>query len=110
MKSMIRTTRVCLLMAALLLTVSIAEAQQAKKIPRIGFLFGSSPAANADRIEAFRQRLGELGYVEGKNIVIEHRGAGGRVERLPELATELVRLKVDVIVTAGPLPTRAAKE
>ena len=53
------------------------------------------------RVEAFRQRLRELGYVEGKNIVIEHRYAEGKLERLPDLAAELVRLKVDVIVTAG---------
>ena len=62
------------------------------------------------RIEAFRQGLRELGYVEGKNIVIEYRYAEGKLDRLPALAAELVRLKVDVIVTAGPTATRAAKE
>ena len=62
------------------------------------------------RIEAFRQGLRELGYVEGKNIVIEWRYADGKLDRLPALAAELVRLKVDVIVTAGPTATRAAKE
>ena len=87
-----------------------AEAQQPTKIPRIGFLGASSPSAISARIEAFRQGLRELGYVEGKNIVIEYRYAEGKLDRLPALAAELVRLKVDVIVTAGPAPTRAAKE
>jgi putative tryptophan/tyrosine transport system substrate-binding protein len=88
-----------------------AEAQQpAGRVSRIGFLIGSSPSANAARIEAFRQGLRELGYVEGKNIVIEWRHAEGKLDRLPALAAELVRLKVDVIVTAGPSDTRAAKE
>jgi putative ABC transport system substrate-binding protein len=90
--------------------VAIADAQQPTKIPRIGFLGGVSPSANADRTEAFRQGLRELGYVEGKNIVIEYRWAEGRVDRLPDLATELVRLKVEVIVTSGPTPTRSTKE
>jgi putative ABC transport system substrate-binding protein len=62
------------------------------------------------RTEAFRQGLRELGYVEGKNIVMEYRYAEGKLDRLPALATELVRLKVDVIVTAGPAATRPAKE
>ncbi len=87
-----------------------AEAQQPTKIPRIGYLSAASPSANSARIEAFRQGLRELGYVEGKNIVIEWRSAEGKLDRLPALAAELVRLKVDVIVTAGPTATRAAKE
>jgi putative ABC transport system substrate-binding protein len=87
-----------------------ADAQQANKSSRIGFLAAVSPAALSDRAEAFRQGLRELGYVEGKNIVIESRYAEGRLERLPSLAAELVRLKVDVIVTAGPPATRAASE
>jgi len=87
-----------------------AEAQQLDKIPRIGFLQGLSPSANTDRIEAFRQGLRDLGYAEGKNIAIEFRWADGKVERLPALAAELVRMKVNAIVTAGPTPTRAAKE
>src|SRR5215471_11194778 len=89
---------------------TFAEAQQPAKAPRIGFLGGSSPSAISARIEAFRRGLRELGYVEGKNIVIEWRYAEGKFDRLPALAAELVRLKVDVIVTSGPLPTRAAKE
>ena len=99
-----------LLATVLLTTAPPAEAQQAKKIPRIGYLTVSSLSANAARIEAFRQGLRELGYVEGKNIVIEWRSAEGKFERQGELAAELVRLKVDVIVTSGPTMTRAAKE
>jgi putative ABC transport system substrate-binding protein len=97
--------------AALVLFFGVAaEAQQSAKVPRIGFLFGLSPSVSTDRVEAFRQGLRELGYTEGKNIVIEYRWAEGKIERLPDLVTELVRLKVDVIVTTGPSPTRAAKE
>jgi ABC-type uncharacterized transport system substrate-binding protein len=87
-----------------------ALAQQPGKIPRIGFLFVNFPSSTPARYEAFRQRLRELGYVEGKNIVIESRSAEGKVDRLPALLDELVRLKVDVIVTTGPSGTRAAKE
>jgi putative tryptophan/tyrosine transport system substrate-binding protein len=90
--------------------VYLARAQQPTKIPRIGFLGGGSASANAGRIEAFRQGLRELGYVEGKNVVIEHRWADGKLDRLPALASELVRLKVDIIVSAGPTVTRVAKE
>jgi putative tryptophan/tyrosine transport system substrate-binding protein len=98
-----------ILVAAVLLTVAVvAEAQQPKKVPRIGFL--SSNTSTNPRYEAFRQGLRELGYVEGKNIVIEWRHAEGKFNRLPELAAELVRLKVDVIVTGGPYSTRPAKE
>jgi putative tryptophan/tyrosine transport system substrate-binding protein len=97
-------------LCAVLLTFSFpAEAQQAKKIPRIGFL-GTSPSAIAGRIEAFRQGMRELGYVEGKNIVIEWRYTEEKPERMSELAAELVRLKVDIIITGGPPATRAAKE
>jgi putative ABC transport system substrate-binding protein len=88
----------------------VAEAQQPKKVARIAFLFGLSPSVRRDRMEAFRQGLTELGYAEGKNIVIEYRWAAGKIERLPALMAELVRLNVDVIVTAGPSPTRSAKE
>jgi len=94
----------------LLAVAVIAEAQQVKKVPRIGFLLGATPSANTVRIEAFRQGLRDLGYVEGKNIVIEERYAEGKLDRLPALAAELVRLKVDIIVSAGPTVTRVVKE
>jgi putative tryptophan/tyrosine transport system substrate-binding protein len=84
------------------------SAQQQKKIPRIGYLAGNI-TAGTDRIDAFRQGLRQLGYAEGKDVVIEYRGADGKVDRLNEVAAELVRLKVDVIVTRGPPATRAAK-
>jgi len=100
-----------ILIAAILLAVAvIAEAQQPGKIPRIGYLTGTSLSGIANRIEPFRQGLRDLGYAEGKNIVIEWRGADGNRDRQRALATELVRLKVDVIVTAGPGGTVAAKE
>jgi putative ABC transport system substrate-binding protein len=87
-----------------------AQAQQPTKIPRIGYLATNSLSVISARVEAFRQGLRELGYVEGKNIVIEWRFAEDKPDRLPALLDELVRLKVDVIVSGGPLPTRAAKE
>jgi putative tryptophan/tyrosine transport system substrate-binding protein len=99
-----------LFVMVLLALAVVAQAQQPKKIPRIGFLIARSPSANAPRIEAFRQGLRELGYVEGKNIIIEWRYAQGKLDRLPALAAELVRLKIDIVVTTGPGPTRAAKE
>jgi putative tryptophan/tyrosine transport system substrate-binding protein len=99
-----------ILVAVVLLALGVtAEAQQPKKVPRIGFMIGTSPSIIPDRIEGFRQGLRELGYVEGKNIIIEYRVAEGKVERLPDLLAELVRLKVDVIVTGG-IVNRAAKE
>ena len=101
---------VCVVITSLLLTLPLAEAQQLTKISRIGFLTATSSSISPARIEAFRQRLRELGYVEGKNIVIEYRYAEGKLDRLSELAAELVRLKVDVIFTGGPTSTRAAKE
>ena len=102
---------VCLALGAFLLALSFpAEAQQPKKVPRIGYLAASSLSTNAARIEALRQGLRELGYVEGKNIVIEWGSAEGKPDRLPALAAELVRLKLDVIVTAAPTVTRATKE
>ncbi|MDP9131480.1 MAG: ABC transporter substrate-binding protein, partial [Candidatus Binatota bacterium] len=88
--------------------VAIAQ-QQPAKVPRIGFLTFAFLSAVSARIEAFRQGLRELGYVEGKNIVIEWRHAEGKLDRLPALAAELVRLKVDIIVSTGPTVTRAAK-
>jgi putative ABC transport system substrate-binding protein len=100
-----------ILVAVMLLGVALtAEAQQPVRIPRIGILITASASSFSARVEAFRQRLRELGYVEGKNIVIEYRYAEGKRERLSALAAELVRLKVDVIVTTGVVPVLAAKK
>ena len=88
----------------------IADAQQPAKIPRIGYLAATSPSINPARDEAFRKGLLDLGYIEGKNIVIEWRFAEGKPDRLPTLAAELVRLKVNVIVSGGSTATRAAKD
>jgi putative ABC transport system substrate-binding protein len=83
----------------------------AQQPPQIGYLLGSlSSAGDQARSEAFRQGLRELGYIEGKNLVIEYRSAEGKADRFPSLAAELVRLTVELIVTAGPLATRAAKQ
>jgi putative ABC transport system substrate-binding protein len=99
------------LVTVLLAFVFPAEAQQAKKVPRIGYLIGASTSSYAARTEAFRQGLREFGYVEGKNISFEYRSAEGKPDGLPELAAALVRLTVDVIVTGGgPSVTHAAKE
>ena len=87
-----------------------AEAQQAAKVYRIGLLSARSPSSDSTGAEAFRQGLSELGYVEGKNIILDYRYAEGKFERLPDLAAELVHLKVDVILTLGVPPTRAAKQ
>ena len=100
----------CLLTTALLSIVPFAQAQQPTKVTQIGYLAGASLSAFAARMEAFRQGLRDLSYVEGKNIVIEWRSAEGKRDRLPALAAELVRLKVAVIVTGGGAPTRRAKE
>ena len=98
-------------LGAVFLTCSFpSQAQQPTRIPRIGILVPPTAAFNSPREEAFRQRLRELGYVEGKNIVIEYRYAEGKLERLPDLAAELVRLKVDVIVTAAGPAISAAKK
>jgi putative ABC transport system substrate-binding protein len=98
------------LSAMLFALTAPAQAQQPKKVPRIGYLATSPLSTIAARTEAFRQGLRELGYVEGKNVVIESRYGEGKAERLPALAAELVRLKVDVIVSGGSASTRAAKE
>jgi putative tryptophan/tyrosine transport system substrate-binding protein len=87
---------------ALLLICSFpAEAQQPMKAPRIGYLSVYEPTTESTRIDTFRRALRELGYIEGQNILIEYRYAEGKRERYPELAAELVRLKVDVIVLSG---------
>ena len=97
------------LAAAILAAPLAADAQPPPKTPRIGYLGSASPSAGAHLLEAFRQGLRELGYVEGQNIVIEFRSAEGKWERLPDLAAELVRLKVDVIVGNTPA-TLTAKQ
>ena len=101
----------CVALCAVLFAVcsSVLQAQQSKKVPRIGYLVVVSLSANADRSEAFRQGLRELGYVEGKNVFIEWRSGEGKLDRMPMLAAELVQMKVDVIVTAGQGATRPAK-
>src|ERR1700730_16908569 len=86
-----------------------AEAQQVGKVPRIGFLSVTSPSDRPPLLDAFRQGLRELGWVEGQNIVIDYRYAEDRVDRLPDLAAELVRLKVDLIVSMGTQGVTAAK-
>jgi putative ABC transport system substrate-binding protein len=97
----------CLLPTVLLLTVADA---QPGKIPRVGFLISPSSAEMAPFIDAFRQGLRELGYVEGKNLVLEIRGGGAEFARIADLAAELVRLKVDIIVAeAGPAVIAAKK-
>jgi putative ABC transport system substrate-binding protein len=105
-----RTTAAWLITIVILPFVHLAHAQQAKKVARIGLLVPGSQSAFSVRIDAFRQGLRELGYLEGQNIVIEYRYGEGKTERLPELAGELVRLKVDVIVTASTLSVQAAKK
>jgi putative ABC transport system substrate-binding protein len=85
----------------LVVTGAAAEAQQAKKVPRTGFLLALSRSALAESVDAFRQGMRELGYVEGQNIVIEYRFAEGKFDRLADLAADLIRLKVEVIVAAG---------
>ena len=99
----------CLMIAVLLVIFSFTEAQQLTKLPRIGRLGVASHSAELPRMEALIQGLRQLGYVEGKNIVIDWRFADGDLARLPAHAAELVRLKVAVIVTSGSTPTRIAK-
>jgi putative ABC transport system substrate-binding protein len=99
-----------LLTTVLLITSPFAQAQQPARIPRIGILINTPASVQSAQVEAFRQRLRELGYVEGNNILIEYRYADGKLERLPDLATELVRLKVDVIVASAPRAVFAAKK
>jgi len=98
-----------ILSVSLILAPLVAEGQQTGNIYRIGMLETTSMALNAANLDAFRQGLRELGYVEGRNFMIEYRSADGRRERFPELATELVRLKVDVILTRGTPAVMAAK-
>jgi putative ABC transport system substrate-binding protein len=104
-----RRTFMAMVTGGLVAAPLAAEGQQAGKVPRIGYL-ALNPAANPHLYEAFRQGLRDLGYVEGRNVVIEYRDAEGKPERLPALAAELVALKVDVIVAANTLAALAAKQ
>jgi putative ABC transport system substrate-binding protein len=106
-----RKTVIGFTLSALLLALcSSAQAQQPKKVPRIGYLSPTDPATDSPRSEAIRLALHELGYIEGKNIAIEYRIAEAKLDRLPQLVAELVRLKVDIIVVAGGVvPIQAAK-
>ena len=106
----VRRAFIRLALSTLLLTLSFpAQAQQSLKVPRIGFLDFSSRSSESAGVEAFRQGLRELGYLEGKNIIIDYRYAEGRSDRLPAFVADLVDLKVDVLVTLGTPPTVAAK-
>jgi putative ABC transport system substrate-binding protein len=105
-----KKTMVVWLVALALASFQIAEAQQPARIPRIGFLGSASASFYAARTNAFRQGLNELGYTEGKNIDIEYRYAEGKFDRLPDLAAELVGLKLDVIVAAPTPSVLAAKK
>ncbi len=98
-----------LLATLFLANVSLAAAQQAGKVFRIGFLDSSTAAGSAVLLEAFRQELTKLGWIEGKNVTVEYRFAEQKPERLPELAADLVRLKVDLIVVFGGAEALAAK-
>jgi putative tryptophan/tyrosine transport system substrate-binding protein len=98
----------CVALVAVLSGLSFStQAEPAGKVPRIGFLLDGSRSLNSTRIESFRQGLRDLGYVEGKNINLEYRYVEGRSERRPELAKDLVRLKVDIIVVSSDLAARA---
>jgi putative tryptophan/tyrosine transport system substrate-binding protein len=99
-----------LLSTVFLTKVSLADAQQPTKIFRIGFLDASTSFGNAVMVDAFRQELSKLGWIEGKNITLEYRFAEHKQERLPELAADLIRLKVDLIVVSGIPPALAAKK
>ena len=98
-----------LFVAVLLAVAVIAKAQRPKKIPRIGYLVEGDPTTESTRSKGIQLALRELGYLEGQNIATEYRYAEGRSDRQPELAAELVRLKVDIIVTAGGGIIQAAK-
>jgi putative tryptophan/tyrosine transport system substrate-binding protein len=107
---MARKLSIFIFLTVILASVLFAEAQQPKKVPRIGYLSATDPASDSTRIEPIRLALRELGYMEGQNIAIEYRYAEGKFDRAPELAAELVRLKVDLIVVSGGDPwIRAAK-
>ena len=106
---MVRRLSIFIFVTVILASVLFAHAQQPTKVPRIGWL-AVNTATLSERYEAFRRGLRELGYIEGQNVVIERRDAEGKLERLVDAAAELVRLKVDVIVTTGTTGALAAKQ
>jgi putative ABC transport system substrate-binding protein len=110
-RSVVRKSIFAATLSALLFAICVsAQAQQPEKAFRIGFLDTSTPSGMAVMVDAFRQELGKLGWIEGKNIAIEYRFAESKADRLPELAADLVRLKVDLIVTRATTVTLAAKK
>ena len=100
----------CTVIAVLLAFCQALKAQQPKKVPRIGFIAMTTPSAGGRNLEAFRQGLRDLGYVEGANITIEQRWAEGWAERVSDLINELIRLKVDMIVVSSATGAVAAKK
>jgi len=99
-----------LLVIAMMVLCGVVQAQQAKKIVRLGYLSDSNPVRESARAEAIRLALREFGYIEGQNITTEYRYAEGKLDRAPQLAAELVQRKVDIIIVAGgPIQSRAAK-
>ncbi len=110
MKRTVLLLSISVLATLILGWVNLAEAQQPGKVPRVGLLTSASTAVAATWIDAFRQGLRDLGFIEGKNIVLEIRGGEAKPERISNLAAELVQLKVDIIVTGGLAATHAAKE
>jgi ABC-type uncharacterized transport system substrate-binding protein len=100
-KNMKKKITVLTLCAMLFAVCSSAQAQQPKNVPRIGYISSGDPASESARAEGIRLALRELGYIEGQNIAIEYRYAEGKRDRYPELAAELVRLKVDIILVPG---------
>jgi putative tryptophan/tyrosine transport system substrate-binding protein len=100
----------CLLVVFTLASVHLAEAQQPTKVPRIVYLSSTSLSAEASRLDGLRRALSQLGYLDGKNIAIDYRFVEGKFARLPEFAAELVRTRVDVIVTTGSPATYAAQQ
>src|SRR5882724_11896372 len=108
MKRKVSRVALCVMLFALCFS---AEAQQPKKLPRIGYLVTAGDPGNPDSHDkAFRERLRDLGYIEGKNILIEYRYLEGKRDRIPSLVAELVQLKVDVLVATTPPAIRAAKQ
>jgi putative ABC transport system substrate-binding protein len=110
-KLMIVKIVVCLLIVALLSAGSLAEAQQPAKIPRIGYVSGTgNPSDPGPYVEALRQGLRDLGYIDGKNIVIEYRGAEAKLDRIPAIVSELVQINVDILILPIPSAVLAAKQ